>query len=158
MVKAPSKTEKPVKKIQVVPVALVSAALLLGSAAHLFASQAAKPDCRLDAGPCIRTAGVLSVILDITPKPLKAMRELTFTVTVKEGGKPVPDAALLIELTMPGMYMGKNAVRLTHRAGGVYEGTGVIIRCPSGEKMWQASVIIERAEKKSIVNYLFEVP
>jgi hypothetical protein len=157
-VKALSDTEKPAKKKQVVLAALASIALLLGCAAHIFASQATKPDCRLDAGPCVRTDGALTLILDITPKPLEVMRELTFTVIVKEGGKPVPDALLLIDLSMPGMYMGKNVVRLTHRADGVYEGTGVIIRCPSGGKIWQALVIMERAEKKSVVNYLFEVP
>jgi uncharacterized GH25 family protein len=103
-------------------------------------------------------AGDLSVVLDIFPKPLKVMRELTFTVTVKDKGKPVTDASILISLSMPGMFMGKNIVRLPHRADGVYDGTGVIVRCPSGEKIWQASVAIERGEKKTAANYVFEVP
>ena len=103
--------------------------------------KAAGPDCRIDAGPCVQTSGALSVGFDVSPKPLKAMRELTFIVTVEEKGKPVTNASLLINLSMPGMYMGKNIVRLAHRVDGIYEGTGVIVRCPSGEKIWQASTI-----------------
>ncbi len=122
------------------------------------ALNAAEPDCRIDAGSCVQTSGALSVGFDVSPKPLKAMRELTFIVTVKEKGKPVTNASLLINLSMPGMYMGENIVRLAHRADGIYEGTGVIIHCPSGGKNWQASVTIEQGGKKSVVNYLFEVP
>jgi hypothetical protein len=132
--------------------------LVLTGAGHASPSQTSHADCRIDAGPCFKTSGVLSVSFDIAPKPVKAMRELTFTVTVKERGKPVTDASLLIDLTMPGMYMGRNVVRLTHSSGGVYEGKGVIVRCPSGGKLWQASVVIKHAERKSVVNYTFEVP
>jgi hypothetical protein len=142
-----------------IPVAVLAAFLLCVSAGHAGTPKAGPADCSFNAGPCTKTAGALTIVLDISPKPLKVMRELTFTATVTDQGKPVSDAQLLIELTMPGMYMGKNVVRLAHRGNGVYEGTGVIIRCPKGEKLWQAAVTVERpARKKSVVKYLFEVP
>jgi hypothetical protein len=146
------------RKAQMILAAVLSATVLLCGAQQISASQTTQPDCRFDAGPCVRTAGALSVVLDIAPKPLKVMRELTFTVTVKDKDQPVKDATILINLSMPGMFMGENIVRLAHRADGVYDGTGVIIRCPSGGKIWQASVAIERGEKKTVANYVFEVP
>lgn len=114
-------------------------------------------DCRIDAGACTRAVGTLSVLFDITPKPVKVMREVTFTVTVQDGGRPVTDALLSVGLTMPGMYMGKNVVRLAHRGNGVYEGNGVIIRCPSGKKMWKASVSLQRGGAVKTASYIFEV-
>jgi len=137
--------------------AVLATTLLFGSAHLIFAFQTTRPDCRLDAGPCIQTSGTLSVVFDISPKPLRVMRELIFTVTVKDKGRSVTDASILISLSMPGMFMGENIVRLSHRADGVYDGTGVIIRCPSGENVWQASVTVERGEKKSVSNFVFEV-
>jgi hypothetical protein len=138
--------------------AVLATAMQFVAVQQLPASQNRQPDCRIDAGSCVKTAEGLSVILDITPKPLKVMRDLTFLVTVTDRGKPVTDASVQIDLTMPGMFMGKNVVRLSHRADGVYEGKGVIIRCPSGEKIWQASVTIQQAAKKTVLSYVFEVP
>lgn len=159
ILKVLAETGKRYKRAQVIPAAVVlSAILLFCGAQQISASQTAQPDCRVNSGACVKTSGALSVVFDISPKPLKVMRELTFTVTVKDQGKPVTDASILINLSMPGMFMGKNIVRLAHRADGVYDGTGVIIRCPSGGKIWQASVAIERGGKKTIANYVFEVP
>lgn len=119
--------------------------------------KAARPDCAINAGPCEKIVNRLSVLFSITPRPVKVMSELVFTATVKDQGLPVMDADITIDLTMPGMFMGKNVVRLAHQAGGVYEGTGVIIRCPSGKKTWKATVTIWRNGKKSFASYVFEV-
>jgi YtkA-like len=150
--------QKRIKRAKLITVAILATAVLISCPQYISASQDTQSDCRIDAGPCTKTTGILTVSFDIAPKPVKAMGELTFTVTVKERGKPVKDASLLIDLTMPGMYMGRNVVRLTHSSGGVYEGKGVIVRCPSGGTLWQASVVIQHAEKKSVVSYTFEVP
>jgi len=96
-------------------------------------------DCIIDQGPCIRNKGKAEIIFDITPKPVKAMRELMFTVTIKGGKSP---ETLPMGLSMPGMYMGKNEVLLRKSADGTFTGSGIIPRCPSGKRLWQAEVEI----------------
>jgi len=115
--------------------------------------------CNVDAGPCVaKTAdNAIEVALDITPKPVAAMRDLTFRVKLKgRNGRPVTDASVKIDLSMPGMYMGKNEVELTYR-NGMYEGTGIIVRCPSGKKTWQADVVIRSSDKIGSTGFIFEV-
>ena len=112
----------------------------------------------MNTGPCIKSVDELTVAIDITPKPLKAMRSSIFRATISRNGGPVDDASVTFNLSMPGMFMGQNSIKLTHLNEGIYEGNGVIIRCPSGRRIWQASVAINRDGKKSIVNYIFEVP
>jgi hypothetical protein len=116
-----------------------------------------EPDCMMNAGPCIRTVNGLTVAFDITPKPLKAMRTLLFRATISNYGRPVTDASISIDLSMPGMFMGQNVIKLNHLHAGIYEGKGVIVRCPSGKKIWQASADIHRPDKESVVNFIFEV-
>ncbi len=77
------------------------------------------------------------IILDISPKPVRAMRELVFTVEFPGGslaGRP------WIELGMAGMAMPPNRVDLTQGEDGRYRGKGVVIRCPSGARTWTATV------------------
>lgn len=119
--------------------------------------QYTEPDCFMNAGPCIKTVDGLTVAFEITPKPLKAMRNLLFRTTISNQGRPVAEASVSIDLSMPDMFMGQNVIGLTHLRDGIYEGNGVIIRCPSGKKTWRASVAIQRVGKVSVVNYIFEV-
>ncbi len=114
-------------------------------------------DCRINEGPCTKTKGTISTQFDIVPKPIVPMREKTFSVTLREEGKPVSDASVVIGLTMPGMYMGSNKIRLVHLQNGIYEGKGVIIRCPSGKKVWKAAVSIQRQGKTRTLDFIFEV-
>jgi hypothetical protein len=65
------------------------------------------------------------------------MHDLTFTLTVS-GVKAAHDP--FIELTMPGMSMGPNRVVLKRAGNNTYQGTGVIVRCPSGRRTWKATV------------------
>jgi len=116
------------------------------------------PDCMVSNGPCVKTVDGLTVVFDINPKPLKAMRSLLFRTTISNQGSPVADASVSTDLSMPDMFMGQNVIKLNHLHDGIYEGEGVIIRCPSGKKIWQASVAIHRAGKEWVVNYIFEVP
>ena len=101
-------------------------------------------DCLIDRGPCSTTAGTQRVVLDISPKPVRAMKELTFTIHV--GGRGAPPS-LLLSLSMPGMYMGRNIVTLKKISGDSYSGKGVIPRCPSGKRLWQAEVSVPGASK-----------
>lgn len=90
-------------------------------------------------GPCTITAGSRSVTLNIEPKPVSAMKELTFSVTVTPCDK-LPDT-LLLDLSMPGMMMGKNQVTLVKKRDCLYEGKGIIVRCMSGRTLWQVTIL-----------------
>lgn len=138
--------------------ALELSALFVGLPPSVSSPELTQTDCHLNVGPCIKTTDDLTVILDVNPKPLKTMHELIFTAVISNEGGPVADAFVTINLSMPGMFMGKNVIRLEHLHDGTYEGKGVVIRCQSGKKIWQASVAIEQAGKESVVTYIFEVP
>jgi len=99
----------------------------------------------------IKKIADLEVTLDIDPKPVKAMEELLFSVSVK-GGRL--DDILLLDLAMPGMYMGGNKVVLKKADDGRYHGKGIIPRCPSGRPLWAATLDIPRKGK---VEFLFDV-
>jgi hypothetical protein len=88
---------------------------------------------------CTITSGNYNVTLNIEPKPVQHMKELTFSVTVKPCDK-LPDT-LQLDLSMPGMEMGKNQVTLIKKSGGLYEGKGIIVRCMSGRTLWRATII-----------------
>ncbi len=78
--------------------------------------------------------------LDIEPKPLQTFRETEFIVTIS-GSDKIPDK-LVLDLTMPGMFMGKNQVVLKKIDKNKYSGKGIIPRCPSGKTLWQADIFI----------------
>jgi hypothetical protein len=105
-------------------------------------------NCPIQERSCTLSVDGRSVELDITPRPVKAMQELTFRVAVS--GSPLPDPPV-IDLGMPGMEMGPNRVELKKTESGVYEGTGVIIRCPSGKTVWEAKVTVPGAGRADFV-------
>jgi nitrogen fixation protein FixH len=80
------------------------------------------------------------VALDLEPLPPRAMSDLTFVARVTRQGAPLDGAAVEVALSMPGMYMGENRVALAPAGGGTYRGKGVLVRCPSGKRTWQADV------------------
>ena len=90
-------------------------------------------------GSCTVTAGQRTVTLNIEPKPVRAMKELTFSVTVTPCDK-LPET-LLLDLSMPGMQMGNNQVTLVKKSGCRYEGKGIIVRCMSGRTLWQVIIL-----------------
>jgi hypothetical protein len=96
-------------------------------------------DCAIQSGPCTKNLADGTVTLDITPRPVKAMQDLRFTVTFS-GVKPAHDP--FIDLGMPGMIMGPNRVVLKRAGANSYQGTGVIVRCPSGRRTWKATVTV----------------
>ena len=115
-------------------------------------SETSSADCGIDRGPCaIKTAGG-EVIFSITPTPVKAMEELTFRLVV--GPDPHVTTGLTVDLSMPGMYMGKNQILLGRSPDGTYTGKGVIPRCPSGGRLWRATVEIP---EKGEVSFTFNV-
>ncbi|MFA6147930.1 MAG: FixH family protein [bacterium] len=97
------------------------------------------------------TAGILrgsidgrEVLLLIAPWPPVAMRELDFNVSLPGYAGTSPP---YVELSMAGMDMGRNRVDLSRGSDGRYRGTGVIVRCPSGGKDWEATVTAPGAGK-----------
>jgi hypothetical protein len=118
-----------------------------------------KTSCDIQRGPCIREAGDgMTVEFDIQPKPVTAMSGLTFFIHLTRNGKPVTDlSSVVLDLTMPGMYMGKNRPVLKRMDKGRYEGKGLITRCMSNSRTWQAEVVVERAKRISVAVFEFEV-
>jgi hypothetical protein len=78
--------------------------------------------------------------LTVTPQPIRAMKALHFQVDLQDDGEP---QSVMVDLTMPDMYMGLNQVTMKKSRPGVYKGVGIIPTCPTGLTLWQASVIID---------------
>ena len=98
-----------------------------------------------DAAGTLRGAmGGQEVLLSITPWPPIAMREVDFTVSLPGYAGQAPPS---VDLSMEGMEMGRNRVDLSRGADGRYRGTGVIVRCPSGRRDWEATVTAPGAGK-----------
>jgi hypothetical protein len=55
---------------------------------------------------------------------------------------------------MPDMFMGYNRVYLSAEAPGIFSGSGVIVRCPSGIPTWKAMVTVPG---KGEVTFVFDV-
>ena len=108
-------------------------------------------NCDAHRGKCSRSSGNLTVSLEIVPRPVKAMQDLVFKVSIK-GASPAKQPH--IDLGMPAMKMGPNQVSLTPTGPGTYEGSGVIVRCPSGKKIWFANVIVPGSGE---VKFIFDV-
>jgi hypothetical protein len=115
--------------------------LLLFSAYQTGVSSAAevKVDCDIQSGGCQKQINGSTVYLEIFPKPVKAMKDLTFQVKIS--GDSILEAPF-IDLGMPGMKMGPNRVILKKKDAETYEGSGVIVRCKSGKTIWQATVTL----------------
>ena len=88
--------------------------------------------------------GGQEILLSITPWPPISMREVDFTVSFPETSG---DAPPYVDLSMAGMEMGRNRVDLSRGEDGRYRGTGVLVRCPSGRRDWEATVTAPGAGK-----------
>jgi hypothetical protein len=110
-------------------------------------------NCDAHSGICSQAIRNLTVSLEISPRPVKAMQELVFKVSISV--PPSPENPY-IDLGMPGMKMGPNRVLLKSTDPGFYEGKGVIVRCPSGRRTWFANVTIpEFGEVKFIFDVIY---
>jgi hypothetical protein len=138
--------------------ALVFASLLTSFPTYLYAGDVAAPrPCDIQHGSCsATTASGMSIEFDVQPKPVKPLSKLQFMVTLTDKGKALTNASVGLDLTMPGMYMGKNAPVMKHISKGRYEGSGVITRCMSGRKTWRADVTVENGGAKETAGFLFE--
>lgn len=108
----------------------------------------ATPPCDLGAGACTAALDDLALEVELGPRPLAALRELTVEARVRAGGAPgapLDGAELELLFSMPGMAMGENRVRLTAAGEGRYRGKAVLVRCHSGRRDWVADVAVRHA-------------
>ena len=108
-------------------------------------------NCNIQEGSCTQNLSGRKITLEIQPRPVKAMNELTFRVTVS--GRKLSSNPY-IDLGMPGMNMGPNRVHLKRVGKGVYEGKGIIVRCKSGRRTWRAKVTLPDLGE---VKFIFDV-
>lgn len=115
-------------------------------------------NCDAHNGACSQTIGGVTVSLEIDPRPVKAMQDLVFKVSLSgspPGQSPYsPPQRPYIDLGMPAMKMGPNRVDLKDNGSGAYEGRGVIVRCQSGRRTWFANVTIPGTGE---VKFIFDV-
>lgn len=105
--------------------------------------------CNIHQEACAVIAGRRTVTLNIEPKPVRAMKELTFIVTVAPCDS-LP-GTLLLDLGMPGMQMGKNQVTLARKSTGTYEGRGIIVRCMSGRTLWRVTILSDKLNNPAFI-------
>ena len=108
-------------------------------------------NCDAHNGICTQSSGDLTVSLEIRPRPVKAMQDLVFKITIKGAAPATPP---YIDLGMPAMKMGPNKVVLKPTGSGAFEGAGVIVRCKSGKRTWFANVVVPDAGE---VKFIFDV-
>jgi hypothetical protein len=134
--------------------ALAAACLMLADSAPAAGDgrNGTMTNCDIQKGPCEKVVAATKVTLDILPKPVKAMHDLTFRVTVADPGKM--SEMPYINLNMPAMNMGTNKVLLKDLGQGVFEGRGVIVRCMSGRRTWRARITFPNLGR---ADFIFDV-
>ncbi|MGE5790526.1 MAG: hypothetical protein ACM33C_06630 [Syntrophaceae bacterium] len=138
---------------------------LVPAAVDLFPSLADSQDtdCDIDRGPCTKSLGEtgITATFELLPRPVQTLKTLLCRVDLKQGQLPVTDRFVRLSFSMPGMYMPENAVVLRHAGKGIYEGNVIIVRCPSGMKLWRAEAQIgrlsDRERHPNRVSYTFTV-
>ena len=110
-------------------------------------------NCKAHNGKCSLPIGNETVTLEITPRPVTAMQDSIFTVTLTG---IAPEQAPFIDLGMPAMKMGPNRVQLKSTGDGSFSGKGIIVRCKSGRRIWFANVVVPGAgEAKFVFDVLY---
>lgn len=109
---------------------------------------AADTTLKLAEGSAAQKAGNLLVTFSMSPYPPAGFSQSGFEVTLTdENGKPVTDAAITLDLTMPAMPMPMNKFALESGGDGAYKANGRFTM----RGLWQIEVIIERnGEKQSV--------
>ena len=105
-------------------------------------------NCQAHDGKCSLPIGTETVTLEIKPRPVTAMQDSTFTVTITG---TTPEQVPFIDLGMPAMQMGPNRVQLKSTGDGTYAGKGIIVRCKSGRRTWFANVVVPGAGEAKFV-------
>lgn len=138
----------------ILPACLAAAGILLSLTVFRLpeptAPGGAAPNCDIQRAACTQPLAGGTATLEILPRPVRAMTDLTFRLTLA----PAPGAEEglpFIDLDMPAMFMGYNRVRMVRESPGTYSGTGVIVRCPTGIPTWEARVTVPGRGEASFV-------
>jgi len=110
-------------------------------------------NCDLHDEACVHRVDDTDIILEVKPRPVRAMKDLVFTVYLS-GSSESPKSPPYIDLNMPGMDMGPNRVKMNPVGENAYEGKGVIVKCPSGHRVWRATVTVPDLGK---AEFIFDV-
>jgi hypothetical protein len=102
------------------------------------------PRCDLGTAPCAQRVpvgeGGAMATLEVTPRPVRAMRDLDFTLRITPP-TAVGARTFALMLEMSGMYMGENVVALSAAGDGVFRGKGVVVRCSAGRRDWSVQLL-----------------
>lgn len=90
--------------------------------------------------------------LDLSPRPVRVMKEIQFTLQLNSFDFQPEE--ILLDLTMPEMYMGENQVKLIPVKENQYVGKGIFPECSSGFKRWNIEIIFS---KKYSTNIQFDI-
>ena len=128
--------------------AFVIILLFTALTANMASADESAINCQAHDGKCSLLIGKETVTLEIKPRPVTAMQDSTFTVTLTG---IAPEQAPFIDLGMPAMKMGPNRVQLQQTGDGTYVGKGIIVRCKSGRRTWFANVVVPGAGEAKFV-------
>lgn len=114
-------------------------------------ARAERINCDIQTGPCAQSLGDGRVHLNIDPRPVRAMAEQRFQLTLENLN---PAGTPHIDLNMPDMDMGYNRVFLRPTGEKSYGGTGIFPICPTGIPTWSAEVVVPGA---GTAEFIFDV-
>jgi nitrogen fixation protein FixH len=116
--------------------------LTLGKWIHVAGEVGEGIHCDAGLRRCAADVGGVRVVLEIAPHPPVPLKEIDAAVQLSRGGEPLVGASVAVDLSMSGMFMGENRIRLAAAGGGRYAGKGVLLRCASGRRDWVAEVVV----------------
>ncbi|RXJ67697.1 hypothetical protein CRV08_10020 [Halarcobacter ebronensis] len=98
-------------------------------------------NCDLHKTSCLITIqDGTSFDLEVTPKEIPLMKELTFTI--KSNKNDLKDLTLNIYAT--NMFMGEFDLPIKNLGNNLYEAKGTLPTCPMGNMQWNAEIRVEK--------------
>lgn len=94
-------------------------------------------------------------VLQLNPKPVKAMQDVNFQLDLKKSTIEFSD--IILDLTMPAMYMGDNKVSLKKSGENQYAGKGVFPECTTPDRRWNIKVIFKGHHNEYFKNIQFDI-
>ena len=113
--------------------------------------------CDLGEGPCSKALGDAELTVELVPRPLATMRELSVSARLLRRGAPAGEAEVRLSFAMAGMDMGDNSVRLAGAGDGRYQGKAVLVRCASGRRDWIVTAVVRQAGEDRRADYRLRV-
>ncbi len=106
------------------------------------------------AAPALPQNSPLKISLQLTPPKPQQLDPTLFKVQVRDrSGKPISGAIVTVNLAMPTMDMGRNAVVMNAREPGQYGGTGRFTMAGS----WGMTVTAEKGKDSTSQTFPVEV-